>query len=411
MKKKYIFFLFILFFLSSCFTKESGFVENNFDFASKQLIYALSEMDLAIKHESEESIHERAENNRSELSNPRSVREDGSLLMVSSNDWCSGFFPGELWYMYEFTGENKWKDLAHRQTILIEREKYNKHTHDMGFKMYCSYGNAYRLTGNESYRHVLIQSAKTLISRFNPNVGCIRSWDFNRENWNFPVIIDNMMNLELLFWAAKETGDSTFYNIAVSHAETTIKNHFREDNSSYHVIDYDPETGEVRKKNTHQGYSDESAWARGQAWAIYGYTMCYRETGIKAFLEQAEKTAQYIFTHPNLPQDLIPYWDYNAPEIPNEPRDVSSAACTASALYELSLYSIENGDQYMKWADSILENLSNNYRATLGNDRGFLLLHSTGSKPGNFEVDKPLIYADYYFLEALLRKHKLKTKN
>ena len=403
----------VMFAFSSCSEKKC-IIEENFHFASRQLEYALKEMKIAIENESEASIHERAENAWSELTNPRSIEPDGSLLMVPSKDWCSGFFPGELWYMYEYTKDEKWKKLAHRQTIILEREKLNRTTHDMGFKMYCSYGNGYRLTGDTIYRNVLIKSAKTLITRFNPVVGCIRSWDFdkmrydnpeNEPNWDFPVIIDNMLNLELLFWAAKETGDSAYYKVAVSHAETTLKNHFREDYSSYHVIDYDSKSGQVRQKNTHQGYKHESTWSRGQAWALYGYVLCYRETQKTEFLEQAKHVSDFIFTHPNLPKDLIPYWDYNAPDIPNEPRDVSAATCTASALYELSKYDKENAEKYVKWADTIIENITKSYRADLNTHKGFLLLHSTGAKILGFEIDAPLVYADYYFLEALLRRN------
>ena len=394
-------------FTVACKKESKGIVADNFEFAGKQLTYALTEMELAIKSESEKSISTRSNNGWSELTNPRSLEPDGSLIMVPSKDWCSGFFPGELWYMYEYTGDEKWRQLAHHQTIILEREKYNNRTHDMGFKMYCSYGNGYRLTKNENYREVLIQAAETLITRFNPTVGCIRSWDNVRDHWTFPVIIDNMLNLELLFWASKETGDSKFRDIAISHAETTMKNHFRPDYSSYHVVDYNPETGEVIVKETHQGYNHESSWSRGQAWAIYGYTLCYRETGNPEFLEQAKRIAEYIFTNPNIPPDLIPYWDYNAPDIPNEPRDASAAACTASALYELSVLDAENKDKYLRWADTIIENLTNNYRAELNSHKGFLLLHSTGGKMLNFEIDVPLVYADYYFLEALIRKDKI----
>ncbi|MDL2306311.1 glycoside hydrolase family 88 protein, partial [Bacteroides sp. OttesenSCG-928-D19] len=334
--------------------------------------------------------------------------KDGKLELVVSRDWTSGFFPGELWYMYEYTKDRKWEELARKYTDPLEREKTNAGTHDMGFKMYCSFGNGYRLTKDAKYKDILLESARTLITRYDPTVGCIRSWDFSRDKWQFPVIIDNMMNLELLFWASKESGDAVFQDIAVNHARTTMTHHFRDDYSSYHVIDYDTLTGEVRNKHTHQGYAHESAWARGQAWGLYGYTMCYRETGLPEFLEQARQITRYIFTHPNLPEDLIPYWDFNAPEIPNEPRDVSAATVTASALYELSLYDTENAAKYRGWADTILDNLSENYLAKEGADRGFLLLHSTGSKPSHSEVDVPLVYADYYFLEALLRKQKLK---
>ena len=392
---------------SSNTTTETDIVKNNFDFASTQLEYALEELKLTIANESEASIHERAINNWSELTNPRSLEPTGELTAVPSKDWCSGFFPGELWFMYEYTKNDKWKNLAHRQTIIIEREKMNNRTHDMGFKMYCSYGQGYRLTNDSVYKNVLIESAKTLSTRFNPTVGCIRSWDFDTHVWDYPVIIDNMLNLELLFWATKATGDSTYYKIAESHAKTTMKNHFRANSSCYHVIDYNPQTGEVRKRNTHQGYSDESSWSRGQVWAVYGYTMMYRETRNKDFLEQAKRTNEFIFSNKNLPEDLIPYCDFDSPKIPNESRDASAAACLASALYELSTYDKENAKTHLDRANTIIENLTKNYRSELKQNKGFLLLHSTGSAPHNSEIDVPLVYADYYFLEALLRKQKL----
>ena len=216
------------------------------------------------------------------------------------------------------------------------------------------------------------------------------------------------MNLELLYWAFKETGDSVYYNIANAHARTTMKNHFRDNYSSYHVIDYDTITGDVLHKHTHQGYNHESAWSRGQAWGLYGYTMCYRETKLPEFLSQAENIANYIFTNPTMPEDMVAYWDFDAPGIPNEPRDASAAAVMACAMYELSMYNPEKAALYKKWADTIVESLSKNYRAQLDGDRGFLLLHSTGAH--NFERDVPLVYADYYFLEALLKKAKLEKE-
>jgi hypothetical protein len=340
----------------------------------------------------------------SELVSPRTL-ENNQLKLVSSKDWTSGFFPGELWFLYEYTGKEAWKKQAQRFTSNIEREKTNGGTHDMGFKVYCSFGQGYRLTSDAHYKDVIIQSAKTLATRFNPVAGVIRSWD-NRAKWKYPVIIDNMMNLELLFAATRLTGDSTFYKIAFSHAATTMKNHFRSDYSSYHVLDYDTVTGKVTQKTTHQGYADESAWARGQAWGLYGFTMCYRETKNQAFLEQAEHIASFLFNNPNMPKDLVPYWDFNAPNIPNEPRDASAAAVIASGLYELSMYS-KNGKEYRKKADKIVESLTNYYRAPIGEAKGFILLHSTGAKPSNSEVDVPLSYADYYYLEALLRLKKL----
>lgn len=385
----------------------TNLIEDNMEFAQQQLRFAFDEIDYAIVNESPESRAKREKNGWGELTNPRNSEPDGTLNLVPSKDWTSGFFPGELWFLYEYTQNNFWKKKAQQHTDILEKEKMNGSTHDMGFKVYCSFGNGYRLTQDEHYKEVLLQSARTLAMRFKPAAGIIRSWDHSTAKWLCPVIIDNMMNLELLFWATKESKDSTFYRIAVDHARTTMKHHFRPDFSSYHVIDYDTITGQVLKKNTHQGFADESAWSRGQAWALYGYTMCYRETRLPEFLEQAQNIEKYLFTHPNMPEDLIPYWDFDAPGIPDEPRDVSAATVIASALYELSLYDPEKGERYRSNADKIIENLTKHYRATLKKDNGFLLLHSTGTKPTNTEVDVPIVYADYYFIEALMRKNKL----
>ena len=337
---------------------------------------------------------------------PRSLSEDGQLEMVPPSDWTSGFFPGILWQLYALTGDNKWEQAARTATHRLENEKFNGRTHDMGFKIYCSYGNGYRLTADPTYRDIIIQSARTLSTRFNPIVGCIRSWDHNIHRWDFPVIIDNMLNLELLFAATRLTGDSSFYQIAVSHANTTLKNHFRPDGGTYHVIDYNPETGEIQHRNTHQGYGDESTWARGQAWALYGYTMCYRETKDEKYLHQALAIAQWLMNHPHMPNDGVPYWDFDAPDIPDEPRDVSAAAVIASALYELSSFGTADAS-LRSFADHITHSLTTHYMAEPGSSRGFILLHSTGSKPHGSEVDVPLIYADYYFLEALGRSNQL----
>lgn len=336
--------------------------------------------------------------------------EEGVLKLVPGRDWTSGFFPGNLWMMYELTGDEKWKEEALQFTLPLEAEKWNGKTHDMGFKMFCSFGHALRYSNNSEYRDILIQSAKTLSTRFNPVVGCIRSWDHNTDKWVFPVIIDNMMNLELLLWAAKETGNENFKEIAIQHALTTMKNHFRDDNSSYHVIDYDPETGEVLHRQTHQGFAHESAWSRGQAWGLYGFTMMYRETGMDEFLIQAEKIAGYILSQEGIQQGNMPYWDFNAPNIPNEPYDASAGAIIAAALFELDSFSETNG-QYRKVAQKLLATLmSSDFLAPVGENKGFLLKHSTGSKPHDSEVDVPLVYADYYFLEAIIRnKNMVKT--
>ncbi|CAM4289328.1 glucuronyl hydrolase [Cytophagaceae bacterium 50C-KIRBA] len=339
---------------------------------------------------------------------PRTVRND-SLILVAPKDWCSGFFAGNLWYLYELTGKKKWAAQAENFTNPLEKEKMNAGTHDMGFKMFTSFGNGYRIDQNPAYKEILIQSARTNIKRFNPNTGVIRSWDHSRDKWVNPTIIDNMMNLELLFWAFKETRDSAFYKVAVSHANTTMKNHFRPDFSSYHVIDYDPNTGQVLKKNTHQGFAHESSWARGQAWALYGYTVCYRETGKKEYLQLAENIAQFLLKHPRMPQDLVPFWDFDDPKIPNVPRDASAAAIMASAFYDLATLQPDKKAYYQGYADQILSSLSSPaYLAPVGSAHGMLLLHSTGGLPNGFEVDAPIIYADYYFLEALVRQKNKK---
>ncbi len=337
---------------------------------------------------------------------PRSIDGD-SLVMVSSSDWTSGFFPGELWMMYDLTGKEIWKSRAIKYTELLKKEQNNRRTHDVGFMMYCSYGHGYRTTASSEYKKVLIQTAKSLATRYNDTVKCIKSWDHSTDLYTYPVIIDNMMNMELLLWASKEIGDDTYKNIAVNHANTTIKNHFRHDNSSYHVVDYSPETGEVIKKVTNQGYADETIWSRGQAWGLYGFTVMYRETKDERYLKQAEKIAELVTSYPNLANDKIPYWDMNAPDIPNEPRDASAAAIIASALYELSEYSL-NKEKYLTFADQTLKTLSSDaYLNKEGVLQGFLLNHSTGNWPRHSEIDVPIVYADYYFLEALKRKKQL----
>lgn len=342
--------------------------------------------------------------------NPRTVLEDGSVSYVPIDDWCSGFFPGSMWYLHELTGDEKWKNLAIKYTEDLDSVKHLKWHHDVGFMIGSSYLNGFRISDKQEYKDVIVTAAQSLSTRFRPTVKAIQSWDIRgwqaERGWECPVIIDNMMNLELMFEASKFSGDSTFYNIAVDHANTTLANHFRENNSCYHVIDYSLTDGSARNKHTAQGYAHESSWARGQAWAIYGYTMCYRYTGDKRYLDHAENVYKFIFNHERLPEDLIPYWDYDAPEIPNEPRDASAAAVTACALYEMSTY-IPNSP-YKATADKIVESLSSPaYRAEVGTNGNFILMHSVGSIPHGHEIDVPINYADYYFLEALIKKQRL----
>lgn len=339
--------------------------------------------------------------------------EGDSSVSSSTSWWTSGFYPGTLLYLYEYSGDSSLWNLAEDKLVLLEKEKNNTSTHDLGFMLYCSFGNAMRITGDTAnYKPILVQGAQSLISRYNPQTKTIRSWDHG--SWTYPVIIDNMMNLEFLMEVSKLAGDSALSKIANQHAMTTMKNHFRPDYSSYHVIDYDPQTGEVKQKKTAQGAFDESSWARGQAWALYGYTMMYRETGNKIYLDFAQKIGDFILDHPNLPEDGIPYWDFDAPDLPEDSpyadkyklyRDASAASIMASAFIELSDYSQDTHRQrYWDAASRMLHSLSEApYKADYGSNGGFILKHSVGAIPLNSEVDVPLTYADYYYIEALLR--------
>jgi uncharacterized protein YyaL (SSP411 family) len=332
--------------------------------------------------------------------------EHGKLVTVIDRDWTVGFFPGSLWYLFEATDDATWRTSAQKFTALLISEQDNTRTHDVGFILYCSFGNGYRLTGDPTYRAVLLKGASSLSTRYSPAVQSIKSWDRPATMFTFPVIIDNMMNLELLLWAAREGGETRFRDIAVAHADTTLKNHFRPDNSSFHVVDYDGATGRVLRRITHQGVADSSAWARGQAWGLYGYTVMYRETRDDRYLAQAEKIAAFIIDHPRLPADKVPYWDFDAPGIPNVPRDSSAAAVMSSALLELAGLTRDAAAaaRYVELAEAQVRSLcSPEYLAEPGTNGGFLLKHATGNHPKNSEIDTPLNYADYYFLEALLR--------
>ena len=342
--------------------------------------------------------------------NPRSVNPNGTVRLAGLTDWTTGFFPGSLWYGYELTGDKKLEEDAKKFTLALDSIRNIKNTHDVGFMLYCSYGNAYRITGDKTYLPALSDGAANLYARFNPKIGVIRSWDF--PWWHYPVIIDNMMNLEYLYWGAKQFNKPEYTNAADTHALTTMKNHFRKDFSSYHVVDYDPATGKVLRKATHQGLTDESAWARGQAWGLYGYTVCYENSKNPKFLQQAENIAKFIMNNPRTPKDKIPVWDYdvhNALETDElAPRDASAAAVIASALLDLSTQ-VKDGQKYVDYAEEILKSLSSDaYLAKPDENSYFLLKHSVGAFLYNSEIDTPLDYADYYYLEALKRYAEIK---
>ena len=345
-------------------------------------------LDVAVAHEKAQA--EYMLNREGEM--PKTY-EDGQIVTANIRWWTSGFFPGSLWLLYEHTGDDKLREYAEHFTARLESLKDYRGTHDLGFMVFCSYGNGYRLTGNEAYKDVINQASASLATRFNPTVGAIRSWNTGRKEnpeLDYIVIIDNMMNLEMLEW-------SGYSDIARRHADTTLENHFREDNSSYHVVTYNELTGEVTDKRTAQGLADGSAWARGQVWGLYGYTMMYRVTGLERYLDQAVKIADYVI--PRLPEDAIPNWDFDAEQ---QMKDSSAGSIMASALIEL--YGLTNNELYLTTAERQLRSLcSEAYLAPAGENGNFILRHGTGHLPAGTEVDVPLTYGDYYFIEAAMR--------
>jgi len=335
---------------------------------------------------------------------PNSINKNGELKTVKPTSWVAGFYPGTLFYLYRATGDKEIFEEGLKRVKLMEDQQYLTKHHDVGFMMYCSYGNLLKIDPQKEYEDILINSAYSLSKRYNDKVKSIRSWGEIDDEDNFVVIIDNMMNLELLLWAAKVTGDKQLYEIAVNHANTTMNNHFRPDNSSFHVVEYNPATGEILKKRTAQGFADESAWARGQAWGLYGFTMMYRETNDEKYLNMADNIASFIINHPNLPEDKVPYWDFNDPKIPDTYRDASAGAIIASSLIELSKYNRKDSDVYLQTALQILKTLSSDeFSSEVGENKGFLLTHSVANLNRNADVDVPLPYADYYYVEALHR--------
>jgi unsaturated chondroitin disaccharide hydrolase len=336
---------------------------------------------------------------------PRTYKAQTDTSVDSGTDWwTSGFYPGTLWMLYGYTQDARLRAEAERRLAILEKEQHFTGNHDIGFMIFNSFGNALKLTGDARYRRVIDTAAETATTRYKPTFGAIQSWNASKE-FRAPVIIDNLMNLELLLWVAGKGGDARYREIALRHADTTLAQHYRPDCSSYHVVDFDPHTGKVLRKRTWQGAADDSAWARGQGWGLYGYTMLYRFTREPRYLQQARCIAGFLLDHPRMPADGVPYWDFDAPGIPDALRDASAGALIASALLELGQYvEADEGARYVGAAKHTLQSLSAPpYRAEPGGNGGFLLKHSVGSLPHKSEVDVPLTYADYYYVEALLR--------
>lgn len=326
--------------------------------------------------------------------------------------WCTGFYPGSLLYIYEQTKNEVIKAEAMRALKVIEPNQFYTGNHDLGFMMYCSYGNAYRLFKDEKYKQIIFNSAASLATRYRPTMKSIQSWNKN-QYFNCPVIIDNMMNLEMMNWVSQNGGDAKYQQIAVTHANTSMKEFYRPDYSSFHVVDFDEKTGKVLRKTTHQGAANTSAWSRGQAWGLYGYITMYRATKNLVYLNHAKKIAAFYLNHPNLPEDKVPYWDFDAGQQPIAKRDASAAAITASALMELAQFTTgAEKEKYINDGVKMIQSLSSdNYRSKPGENGGFLIKHCVGALTLNSEIDVPLIYADYYFLEALKRYKDWYLKN
>lgn len=338
---------------------------------------------------------------------PRVTRADGSWEQHPARQWTSGFFPGTLWYMYQYTRDPAWRQLARRWTAGIEPVKTVTTTHDLGFMVFNSFGHGYRLTGDPQYRAVVMEASRSLASRFNPRVGAIKSWDTEnvsdrRSSWRYPVIVDNLMNLEMLFWSGTHGGDSTWVALAERHAVTSARAHVRPDGSTAHAALFDPATGALERTLTWQGFSDSSTWARGQAWAIHGFAASYGRTRNPALLVAARRTAEWFIA--NMPADAVPFWDFRHPAIPKTERDASAGAIAAAGLYDLARHvDTPAANRYRHAADRIVMALATGYLAP-ESPAGPLLLHSVGQRPQNVEIDVGLVYADYYFVEALLRR-------
>ena len=393
-----IFFLFLLIAFAGC-TKSSNpshiDLQKQIDDCENQLKIAVPKLTDLTKH-------------------PRLIDKDKKEWKEVTNDkliWTSGFYPGVLWYAYDITGNERWKNEAIKRTEVFEDFQNIKEHHDIGFMMFPAYGNGYKISGKKEYKDILLNSAASLASRFNPNVGTIKSWSNKMHpRWKQHItIIDNMLNLELLFWAAKNGGHKKYYDIAVKHAETTMKNHFRKDLTSWHVLEYDSINGNVLNRHTKQGFADDSRWSRGQAWGVYGYTMVYKETKDKKYLDFAKKLADTYLSL--LPHDMVPAWDFDVQSNPKEEKDASAAAIVASSLMDLSTFVDSETDQerYFNAGVEILKSLGSEKYSAVGKADSFLL-HSTGAKSLGHEIDVALIYADYYYIEALSRLQKLQSK-
>jgi unsaturated chondroitin disaccharide hydrolase len=345
---------------------------------------------------------------------PRYTQSYNSWNSGNAAYWGSGFFPGCLWMMYEATGDNQFRTWAETWTAGLEGQATTSPLHDVSFQIFTSYGNGHRLTGNAGYPPVLQDAALNMSDLFHAPSGVITlGWG----NWQSPSAIDAMMNLQLLFWAAKNGGLQAWHDMAVSHCYATATDLVRPDGGTYQIVDYDIVTGDIVVQEALQGYADESTWSRGQGWAVYGYTVAFRETGDPNFLNLAVATADYYID--NSPADGVAWWDFDTPDIPNTERDTSAGSVAASALIELSNLTDDPQlrEKFNTAACRILLALclpeqAGGYLAEDGNGSVLspgLLMHGchfhpdAAVEPGVARPDESLIWGDYYFLEALVR--------
>ena len=404
MEDRILFLVSVLFFVNSM-TAQTLDVDKQLQYCSKQVNRALTELRL------KDGSYDFTKEPRNILKGDK--QKGWNCRKATAEEWCDGFWPGILWMDYQNFGDEAVRKAAEGYTESLKGIAYRPcYDHDIGFLMFCSFGKGYEINHSPEYKKIILTSADSLATLFNPIVGTILSWPrmVEQEHWPHNTIMDNMMNLDMMFWAAKNGGNKLLYDLAVTHAKTTMKNHFRPDGSCYHVAVYDTISGDFIKGVTHQGYADNSMWARGQAWAIYGYTMVYRYTKNKMFLDFAQKVTDiYIKRLKETSDDLVPLWDMDDSRgvKGGAPKDASAACVVADALLELQGYvGDETGNEYKQFALQTLAQLSTD-KYQSGKRNVAFLMHSTGHHPAGSEIDASIIYADYYYLEALIRAKKL----
>jgi unsaturated chondroitin disaccharide hydrolase len=344
---------------------------------------------------------DRTRQNLAQLTSFPEQAEHGQWVCVDNGGWVGGHWVGLLWLAYAHTGDTALESAARQWAARLAPRQDDATTHDLGFLFLLSHVLGAQITGDASLKAPALTAAQTLARRFNPKGNFIQAWGplDAPDELRGRTIIDTMMNLALLFWASQETGDPQYAQVATAHARTSLARHVRPDFSTAHVADFDPETGDFLKQDTHQGLSATSCWSRGQSWAVYGFGDCYRATGDVAFLKAARRLADYALRR--LPPDGVLYWDYDSPFIPDDVHDSSAAAILASGLLKLAAIEpdVALAERWRSAALSILESLWRNY-SSRRTAEPFILLHGTRAKPHGL-LDHGLIYGDYYFVEAL----------